>query len=126
MLEVRIALRPLHRMQIEYKDPHGTAPSPDHIFPLMFQRLLELFAKNATSIDTTYPPVQAAGKFAANWASVGIFDLAPSLAGAFQQGLLLALHRNQVADVYVLLLFNDAEKHKQKLEKVLASIHFNR
>jgi len=123
-LEVRVALRPLDRLHIEYDDPHGGAPQPNHLFPLMFQKLLELMSRNASSIDRVYPRQQAKEKFKADWAGAGIFDVSSNMNTDYQQGFLLALHKNDVADVYVLLLFDHAKKIKAQLQRILNELNF--
>lgn len=123
-VEIRIMLRPLKRLQIDYDDPHGAVPEPNHIFPLMFESLTAKLSKGGHTPSNTYPAKQAKQKFNADWAAVALFDVDPQLGAQYQQGLLLAIHRNHVADAYLICLFDDYKTAKPEIQQALYSIAF--
>ena len=123
-LEIRVAIRPLRRRRIEYNDPHGSTPDPEHVFPLVFESLLSRLAGGRHAPSNAYPPGQAREKFNADWAAAGVFDTTADFSSDFSQGLLVAIHRNGVADAYVVLLFDDYDRIRPKLGEALAVMRF--
>lgn len=121
-LEIRIAIRPLQRMQIDYDDPHGAVPDPDHIFPLVFESLLSRLAAGRYSPSREYPAGKAVEYFNADWAAAAVFDTNPEFKTGFSQGMVLALHKNKVSDAYVVFLFDDYSAVKPLLEKTMVSL----
>ena len=115
-LEIRLAVRPLKRLRIDYDDPHGAIPNPDHIFPLVFESLATRLAGG--------PPQQAREKFNADWAAAAVFDTVADFATDHKQGLLLAIHRNKVSDAYLVFLFDDYQQIKDKLDAALDTLVF--
>ena len=65
-LEMRIAIRPLKRLRIDYDDPHGSVPDPNHIFPLVFESLAARLAGGGYAPSNPYPPEQAHARFNAD------------------------------------------------------------
>lgn len=59
LLEVRYAIRPIERLQIEYDDPHGSAPDPNHIFPLIFESLAVRLSGGTHTPTQEYPQDRA-------------------------------------------------------------------
>lgn len=123
-LEIRYAIRPLARIEVDYQDPHSAKPEPNHMFPLMFQAILGRIARHGHNPSTEYPQDQARSRFGADWASAAIFDVDPGFAPAQAHGLLLALHKNQLADAYAVFLFDDYERAKPLLDQTLAALRF--
>ena len=123
-LEVRYAIRPLARLQIDYEDPHGAAPDPNHVFPLMFESVAMRLSGGGHTPTREYPAEQAQRLFNADWAAAGVFDLRGRFETDFTQGLLVALHRNRVADAYVVFLFDDYAQAKPSIDSALTSLAF--
>ena len=123
-LEIRVAVRPLKRLRIDYDDPHGSMPDPNHIFPLVFESLASRLAGGRHAPSNAYPPDQAREKFNADWAAAAVFDITKDFASNHRQGLLLALHRNKVSDAYVVFLFDDYAAVKERLNAALQTLVF--
>jgi hypothetical protein len=123
-LEIRFAIRPLQRLRIDYDDPHGAVPDPNHIFPLVFESLASRLAGGRHAPSSAYPPEQAEQRFNADWAAAAVFDTIPEFDTRFRQGLLLAIHRNRVADAYAVLLFDDYHAVKPALDRAMVSLVF--
>ena len=123
-LEFRYAVRPLGRIQIDYQDPHSSAPDPNHMFPLMFQSMVTLLSDGRHSPTREYPRAQAAEKFNADWAAAAVFDISERFETNHKQALVIALHKNQLADAYSVFLFNDYEQAKQLINDNLGSLSF--
>lgn len=124
LLELRIALRPLERLKIEYQDPHNAAPEPNHIFPLIFDSLVGQLAKAGRMPSREYTNEEAKQKFNADWAAAAVFDIEPEFSADYQQALLLALHRNNRGDAYLVFLFDDYDQVKPILKQNLAALRF--
>ena len=123
-MEIRYAIRPLQRIEIDYNDPHGAAPDPNHIFPLMFQALTGKLSAGGRSPSREYRQEEVKEKFNADWAAVVVFDVEPEFTRDFSSGLMLAMHRNRMADAYVVYLFNDYEAAKSRINEYLKTLYF--
>jgi len=123
-LEIRYAVRPLGRIVIDYQDPHSATPDPNHMFPVMFQSLVTLLSGGGHSPTREYPAQQARERFNADWAAAAVFDVSPELEADQKQALLLALHRNGLADAYAVFLFDDHEKAKPRIDSYLRALRF--
>lgn len=124
-LEVRYAVRPLGRIQIEYDDPHSAAPEPDHLFPLLFASLTDRLSSGGDTPRREYTAKQAQELFNADWAAVSVFDVKPEFSKHFSQGLLIALHKNGKADAYTVFLFNDYSQVKEVIDNSLSALAFD-
>ena len=123
-LEIRYAVRPIARASVEYEDPHNAAPDPNHLYAMMFRTLVDELAGGGDSPLREYPADQARTMFNADWAAASTFDLAPEFSQSFRQGLLLAIHKNNKADAYVVFLFDDYADVKDKIKSNLSSLLF--
>ena len=121
-LEIRYAVRPLKRLKIDYDDPHGAVPDPNHIFPLMFESLSGSLAAGGHAPSRHYQTDQAKSLFQADWAAAAVFDVTPDFATTHRQGLLLALHRNKLSDAYVVFLFDDYAPVKAAIDAAMSSL----
>lgn len=124
-LEIRIAIRPLKNMTIDYDDPHGAVPDPNHIFPLVFESLVSRLSDATYAPSREYSPADAQQHFNADWAAAAVFDANPAFLSDFPQGLVLALHRNKVSDAYVVFLFGDYKQVKPLLDRSMNTVVFS-
>ena len=123
-LEIRLAIRPLKRLRIEYDDPHGSVPDPNHIFPLMFESLASQLAGGRHAPSNVYSPQDARKRYNAGWAAAAVFDVNARFSERYFQGLLLALHRNKVSDAYVVYLFDDYARVKDLIREAMRALVF--
>ena len=123
-LEIRLAVRPLKRLRIDYDDPHGAIPDPNHIFPLMFESLASRLGGGRHAPSNPYPPQEAQSRFNADWAAAAVFDVAAEFESPHAHGLLLAMHRNKVSDAYVVVLFDDYDTLRAHLDEVMQIVVF--
>lgn len=123
-LEVRYAIRPLGRVKIDYNDPHNSAPEPNHLFNMLFVSLAEQMARGGDSPRREYSNEQAQKLFNADWAAAAVFDVSQQLSSDYAQGLLVALHKNDKADAYMIFLFNSYPDVKERIDKTLPSLQF--
>ncbi len=124
-LEVRFIVRPLSRIQIEYNDPHNAAPEPNHLFPLLFESLTnQLSARGADTPSTTMTEAEAAKNFNADWAAVAVFEVDPGFSADYSNAILVAMHRNDRADAYTLLLYNNHDFAKPLIDASLSMMAF--
>jgi hypothetical protein len=123
-LELRFIIRPLSRITIDYSDPHNAAPEPDHLFPLLFESIANLLSIGGDSPTSTFPEAIAESSFNANWAAAAVLSIDPQFASGYENGLLIAMHRNRVADAYTLFLYNDGERAKPLINDLLSVMSF--
>lgn len=123
-LEMRFIIRPLNRITIDYSDPHNAAPEPEHLFPLLFESITNRLSIGSDSPTSTFPEAIAQSSFNANWAAAAVLSINPEFASGYQNGLLIAMHRNHVADAYTLFLYNDHEQAKPLINDLLSVMSF--
>jgi len=123
-LELRFIIRPLERIEIEYNDPHNAAPEPNHLFPLLFESLIDRLSANSNSNSRTLSKSEAKEKFNAQWAALSVFDINPEFSSEFNNAMLLAMHKNDQADAYTVFLYNDHELAKQLINEVISTMSF--
>ncbi len=123
-MEVRYSIRPLARIEIDYEDPHNAAPEPNHIFTMMFTALIGQLSSGGSTPHREFRVEEARQKFNADWAALSVFDVEQSYAGQYQQAFLLAMHKNNLSDAYMVILFNDYNEIKPQLDTVMRSLRF--
>jgi hypothetical protein len=123
-LEIRYSIRPLSRIEINYEDPHNAAPEPNHIFTMMFTALIGQLSSGGNSPHREYKQQEASTKFNADWAALSVFDVEPGYSSDYRQAFLLALHKNNLSDAYMVILFNDYAEVKPVLEQAMQSLRF--
>ena len=124
-LETRYAIRPLSRVTIDYSDPHNSAPEPNHLFNMLFASLVEQLSSGGNTPRREYSGEQAKELFNADWAAAAVFDVSQQLSLDYTQGLLVAIHKNDQADAYMVYLFNSYPEVKQRIHTTLPSLRFN-
>jgi len=125
VLQVHYQVRPLGRIEIDYDDPHNSAPHPNDLFEMLFRTIVESLADSGMFNSKTYPVEKAQALFNAGWAAFAIFDLQPSVSTEFKYGMLLAIHRNDAADAYTLFLTNDLEAAKSQISAAMTALQFD-
>ena len=123
-LEMRFIVRPLGRIVIEYDDPHNASPEPNHLFPLLFESITNRLALGSHAPSNALSEPEAQKTFNAQWAAIAVFDIDPEFAGGFRNGVLVALHRNDLADAYTLFLYDDYQKAKPLIDESLSALSF--
>jgi hypothetical protein len=124
-LEIRYAVRPLGRIRVDYDDPHSSAPDPNHMFPLMFQSIVTLLSNGRHSPTQEFPPLQASEKFHADWAAAAVFDISPEFNADHGQALVVAMHKNKLADAYAIFLFDHYEEVKERINANMGALAFH-
>ncbi len=123
-MEVRYSIRPLARIEIDYEDPHNAAPEPNHIFTMMFTALIGQLSSGGSTPHREFRLEEAKQKFNADWAALSVFDVEQSYSDQYQQAFLLAMHKNNLSDAYMVILFNDYSEIKPQLDTVMRSLRF--
>ncbi len=121
---VRYAIRPIKMIEIDYQDPHNSAPEPNHLYPMLFQSLISDFSRGGNSPSNEYSSNDARLKFNADWAGVAVMDVSRDFTVDYDQVLLLALHKNNESDAYVIVLFDDYGSVKPEINRLLKSLKF--
>lgn len=124
-LDLCIMLRPIARMNIDYEDPHSSAPDPNQIYPLLFESLVNTLSDHQHNVSQSYSPEQAQELFGADWANAAAFNLQAQFK---QQGkpnaLLVASHKHGYADLYLLFRYGDSAQAKRDIPKYLSIMRF--
>ncbi len=123
-LEVRYAIRPLQRIEIDYQDPHNAAPAPNDLFNMLFRTLSETLARDHQVISRIYPADKAREEYRAGWAAIGVFDLSPDISSKYREAMLIAIHQNDKADAYTLFLTNDLAAQKARIKELRSNLKF--
>jgi hypothetical protein len=123
-VEVRYSIRPVNRLEVDYEDPHNAAPHPNDMFDMLFRSVLDELSLQGNSKSNLYQPEEARKKFNAGWAAAAVFDLSEAVNSKYREGLLVAMHRDDRADAYILILMHDIRKHKPLIEQLLMTLAF--
>ncbi len=126
--DVRVCflIRPLDRMEIDYSDPHSSAPDPNQVYPLLFESLTNQLSNHEFSPSREYTPDQADDLFGADWAAATALTLNKSLPIKHEQGFLVAIHKAHKADAYLLFQYNDPEIAKSAIKDGLSLLQFKK
>ncbi len=124
LLEIRYIIRPLGRISIDYSDPHNAAPEPNHLFPLLFESLINALSSSGNTPNREYPPAQAAELFNAGWAAAAVFDVNSEFSGRYRQALMIGMHKDNRADAYSVFLYNEYPQVKELIDGVLSNLSF--
>jgi hypothetical protein len=108
----------LSRFEIDYEDPHNAAPLPNDLFEMLFRTLCEVLAVDSQSISRAYLPQNAQKEFNAGWASIAVFDVNEEISSDFTQAMLIAIHQNNSADAYTLMLTNDLKAQQARIKSI--------
>ena len=122
-VEIRYLVIPIQRIEIDYDDPHASAPEPDHIFSLLFPSLLTQLSVDGRYREKEYPSLEARKLFNAEWAAAGTFTPNPEFA-PFAHGLMVAMHRIGRADAFEIFLANDLAALKEAVLNHQTALRF--
>ncbi|GEM89432.1 hypothetical protein [Oceanithermus desulfurans] len=123
-VEIRYVVLPLDRVEIDYDDPHASAPEPDHLFTLLFPGILTEISGWGRYKSREYPEDEALRLFRADWAAVAVLEVTPEYSPERRQALVVALHRNGHADAYQIFLGNDVKRLGEEAKRVQAALRF--
>lgn len=124
LAEVRYVVRPLSRLSVDYDDPHGAAPNPNEMYPLLFESLSNMLAGGRTSVSNVYPETQARERFGADWAAAAVLDPEVEFGGLFGEALIVAMHKHHLADAYIVLLYNNFDEIRDQMPAIMSSLRF--
>jgi hypothetical protein len=123
-LEVRYAVRPLSRIEIDFTDPHGLSPDPDSIYPMAFTSIIGVLSKRPDTPRRDLYPEEAQKNFNADWAAVTQFETGKDAATKYKHAVLVAIHKNKNGDAYSLFLFNDPKAVKKTINELINKLRF--
>ncbi|ADR36090.1 hypothetical protein Ocepr_0632 [Oceanithermus profundus DSM 14977] len=123
-VEIRYVVFPLDRVEIDYDDPHASAPEPDHLFTLLFPGILTEISGWGRYKSREYPEDEALRLFRADWAAVAVLEVIPEYSPERRQALVVALHRNGHADAYQIFLGRDVKRLGEEAKRVQAALRF--
>lgn len=110
-----LMLRPLSRMEIDYDDPHSSAPNPNQVFPLLFESMLNQLSDYSDQTIQAFEQEYALKHFYADWAQAASFSLKDAIGLPHKDALLIALHKDHIADAYLLVSYEAPELAKKTL-----------
>ena len=122
-LEVRLAIRPILGMELEYRDPHSSAPEPNHIYPLLEQSVIDGISDNTADRNEEFGD-DALAQYNADWGAAHRLIPDSNFAPNFKELLLICLHGNNRADVYIMFLFQDGNLASSALKSSLHCLKF--
>jgi len=90
----------------------------------MFQSIVGQLSGGGHSPTREYPPGQAAELFGADWAAAAVFNVVEEYGSGYREALVIAMHKNHVADAYTIFLYNDYPAVKDKIRNNLGTLKF--
>lgn len=110
-------------MELEYRDPHSSAPEPNHIYPLLEQSVVDGISDNTADRKEEFGDDDLA-QYNADWGAAHRLTPDSNFAPNFQELLLICLHANNRADVYFMFLFQDGNLASSALKSSLHCLKF--
>lgn len=123
-LEVRLSIRPLSNIEIEYEDAHSSAPEPNYSFGMLFRAIMEELAPKGLG-DEVELGHEACKPYGATWGMVTKLDLKPAHFPDHERGILLTLHLEDAADVYLLYLAADLQAALPRIQEAMRVLVFD-
>ena len=121
-----LMLRPISRMQIDYDDPHSSAPNPNQVFPLLFESMLNQLSDYSDQTIQAFEQEYALQHFYADWAQAASFSLKEAIGLPHKDALLIALHKDHKADAYLLVSYGKPDFAKKTLVSDAPVLRFSK
>lgn len=122
--ELHLILRPISLMNIDYDDPHSSAPNPNEVFPLLFDSITQRYSNHDNTRKSEFKGEQATAQFNANWAAASVFGLKDDISEVYSEALLIAIHRHNQGDAYLMVLSNDLSTIKPLITSAQTALIF--
>lgn len=117
-LEIRYSIRPLKERieQFEQKQKDTSVKMfagahPNKIYPTVLLTVIMNTSGNHQQIpgSKSFPPEAVKKEFNADWGATTVYPLKSTFGKGYNNCMLVTLHRNDQADVYIFYLFNNKE-----------------
>lgn len=92
---------------------------------MMFNALIGQLSRSGNSPHREFQSQEALERFNADWAAMSLLDIEPAFSSGYDQAFLLAIHKNNLSDAYLIILFNDYESVTEELDQIMGSLKFN-
>lgn len=123
-LEMHVAVRPIGRMETSSYDAHGATPEPNFLYTMIFKSLASNLAEGTRNHRRKYSNALANELFNAGWANASQFRTAKKIGLKHKHGVLLAIHRHDHADAFILFLYNDGQAAKELINEYATALRF--
>ncbi len=124
-LNIIYSINPIARITIDYEDPHNSAPHPNDLFAMLFNKKLEYLIdkRDYNSYEQVMPLQMAKEKWGATWVKIVAFNLDQAIF-KHSSAMLIAMHKNDLSDAYILFTTDNLQKNKSIIKKLLNSLRF--
>ena len=130
--EVRFSLRPLddmlkaHLEKEKNKKPGEINISPNKLYQGSFVAIaFNISGGKMLKGSSTFPPEAIKAEFNADWGAMTIVEAGKEFAQDYKYCMMVAIHKDDVADAYYFYLANDQQTLKEQIQPVFHSLKFN-
>ena len=130
--EVRFSLRPLDDMlkanleKEKNKKPGEINISPNKLYQGSFVAIaFNISGGKMLKGSSTFPPEAIKAEFNADWGAMTIVEAGKEFAQDYKYCMMVAIHKDDVADAYYFYLANDQQTLKEQMQPVFHSLKFN-
>lgn len=130
--EVRFALRPLDDMLKTYleKEKNKQAGeinmSPNKLYQGSFVAIaFNISGGKMLKGSSAFPPEAIKAEFNADWGAMTMVEAGKEFGQDYKYCVMVAIHKNDVADAYYFYLANDQQTIKEQMQPVFHSLKFN-
>lgn len=128
--EIRFRYDPMQKLLAQYKESkkpgsNMTMVPPNNIYPAMYQAILyNIFQTEAAQQIGAFPEEAVKAEFNADAGLTSFGEGKSQFLGKYRSALTYVIHRQDVGQVYVFMLFNDAKESLPFTQKYFYSVRF--
>ena len=130
--EVRFALHPLVDRLKDYnekeknKQPGEINRSPNKLYQGSFVAIaFNISGGKMLKGSSTFPPEAIKAEFNADWGAMTMVEAGKEFGQDYKYCVMVAIHKDDVADAYYFYLANDQQTIKEQMQPVFHSLKFN-
>lgn len=123
-VELRVAVRPIARMNIDYDDPHGAIPHPNGLSELLMDAYLDRVAVSR-KVRHELATTTACEEYGADKVWIQRFVARGSFSPRRPNGILLTLHRDDRADAFMSVLWSSDEDAVALIKQSVHALRFD-
>jgi hypothetical protein len=128
-LEIRYSIWPLGKRLAEFrktpKEPGTVMLDPNSAYQTFSMALAMNIASNGRLLSNAeFRPEDAAREFGAGWGGSTFVECPSGFGEGYRYAMILALHKDDAADAYIIYLFDDAKEVQQEMMAVFYCLQY--
>jgi len=121
--EVRYSILPVAQADIDYEDPHSAAPSPNHLYPMLYQMVADATTAKGVGESSEFGKASLE-QIEAQWAKLLVAEPSSVYAPEYAHVAVLAMHSDDRADAFAVFLANDEAILKSRFSEIVTALRY--